>query len=312
MAVDPQLQAILDAMQAAGFPKLGTLTAAEMRVLGKLPAPPAAEVSSVWDATIPGEFGDIPARIYRPGEATDGLIVFYHGGGWTLGDLDTHDGAVRLIANATGCTIVSVDYRLAPENPFPAAVEDAWTAVRWADTQREALTGAASAPLIVMGDSAGGNLSAVVAILARDAGGPDIALQVLIYPVTEGDVDADNMHRFEAPFLEREAIIWFYDQYIDLEQRQDFRFAPGRAADLSGLPRAIVLTAEYDLLAEEAVLYVEKLNAAGNAAIHLHYEGAIHGFAMMPPIAEPTRRALADIAEQVRAVTMEARLATAS
>ena len=158
-----------------------------------------------------------------------------------------------------------------------------------------------------MGDSAGGNLSAVMAILARDAGGPDIALQVLIYPVTEGDVHADSMHRFEAPFLDRDSIIWFYDQYIPLDQRQDFRFAPGRAADLSGLARAIVLTAEYDLLAEEAIFYVEKLNAAGNGATHLHYDGAIHGFAMMPPLAEPTRRAVADIAEHVRAATAKAR-----
>lgn len=303
MAVDPQLQAMLDAMRMAGFPKVGTISAAEMRVLAHLPMPPATDVWSVGETIIPGPAGDIGARIYRPSEETGGLILFYHGGGWTLGDLDSHDGTVRLIANATNCTIVSVDYRLAPENPFPAAVEDAWAAVQWADTQRHALTGTPSAPLIVMGDSAGGNLSAVVAILARDAEGPEIALQVLIYPATEGDVDADSMYRFESPFLDRGEIEWFYDQYIGKDQRHDFRFAPGRAADHSGLPRAFILTAEHDLLAEEAALYAEKLKAAGNSVIHVHYEGAIHGFVTMPPIAEPSRRALADIAEQVRAIT---------
>lgn len=153
-----------------------------------------------------------------------------------------------------------------------------------------------------MGDSAGGNLAAVVSLLARDAKGPDIALQMLIYPATEGDIDAADMHRFQSPFLDRDDIAWFYDQYIAKDRRTDPRFAPGRASDLANLPRSFIVTAEYDLLAAEGARYAQNLTAAGNSVTHKDYEGAIHGFVAMPPLAKPTPNALDDIAKEIRAV----------
>ena len=224
-------------MQAIGWPKLGSMSAAELRAIPRPRAPVVTEVRSVTDGVLPGPAGDIPIRIYRPAEQPAGVIVYYHGGGWTIGDLDGVDATLRLLANQTGCTVVSVDYRLAPENPFPAAVDDAMAAAQWAAANLAALA-APGAPLMVMGDSAGGNLSAVVCILARDAGGPQIDLQVLVYPATDGDVDSPAMHAFEPPFLDRDDIIWFCDQYIPLAERRDPRFAPARAASHAGLPPA--------------------------------------------------------------------------
>jgi acetyl esterase len=304
MQLDPEIGARLQALRSAGLPKFGSLPVADLRALS-VAAPPSEAVWSVRDVAIPGPAGEVPARIYQPAAATDGVIVYYHGGGWTIGSLDSHDAWPRLCANLTGCTIVSVDYRLAPEHPFPAAVEDSWAALLWAARERQLLTGSASAPLIVMGDSAGGNLAAVVAILARDAGGPEIALQVLIYPATEGDVHGKSMYRFEAPFMERNELEWFYNQYIPLAERGDFRFAPGRAPDLSRLPRAVILTADLDLLAEEGGLYAEKLQAAGNQALHLSYKGAVHGFFMFAGT-ELSRRAQSDVIREVRGVTLGA------
>jgi len=303
MPLDPQMQGLLQAIRQAGLPEIGSVSAAVLRSLLRGPAPAAAAVGSVIDASIAGPAGDIPVRVYRPMEVTAGLIVYCHGGGWTVGDLDSHDGMVRLMANLTGCTIVSVDYRLAPEHPFPAAIEDAWAAAGWADRERHALTGRAQAPLILMGDSAGANLAAVVSILARDAGGPDIALQVLLYPSTEGDLESDRMRRFEPPFMSREEISWFYDQYIPVHRRGDFRFAPGKTADLSRLPPAVIVTAEYDLLAEEGLLYGRKLLAAGTDVTPLHYGGVIHGFMSMDLSLGASRRAISDVVERIAAVT---------
>ncbi len=297
------MQGLLQAIRQAGLPEIGSVPAAVLRSLLGGPAPAATPVQSVTDISISGPTGGIPVRIYRPMDTTAGLIVFYHGGGWTVGDLNSHDGIVRLLASRTGCTILSVDYRLAPEHPFPAAVEDACAAAAWADGERTRLTGHAQAPLILMGDSAGANLAAVVSILARDAGRPDIALQVLIYPSTEGDLDSEGMRRFQPPFMNRDEIAWFYDQYIPLDRRGDFRFAPGKATDLSRLPPVVIVTAEYDLLAEEGLLYGRKLLAAGTNVTPLHYGGVIHGFMSMDPSLEVGQRAIADCVEKIAAVT---------
>ncbi len=298
MPVDPQLQALLDAMQAIGWPKLGSMSAAELRAIPRPRAPVVTEVRSVTDGVLTGPAGDIPTRIYRPAEQPAGVIVYYHGGGWTIGDLDGVDATLRLLANQTGCTVVSVDYRLAPEDPFPAAVDDAMAAVQWAAANLGALAGP-GAPLMVMGDSAGGNLSAVVCILARDAGGPRIDLQVLVYPATEGDVDSPAMHAFEPPFLDRDDIAWFCDQYIPLAERRDPRFAPARAASHAGLPPAIVLTAEYDLLTAEGEAYARQLEQAGVAVTRLHCPGAIHGFFSMGSQFDIGRRAIDDVSKAI-------------
>jgi len=303
MPLDSQMLGLLQAIRQAGLPEIGSVPATVLRALLGGGATVATPVRSVTDTSIPGPAGGIAVRIYRPFDATAGLIVYCHGGGWTVGDLDSHDGVVRLLANLTGCTIVSVDYRLAPEHLFPSAVEDAWAAAKWADRERKALTGRPRAPLILMGDSAGANLAAVVSILARDSGGPEIALQVLIYPSTEGDLDSDGMRRFEPPFMSRDEIAWFYDQYIPMHRRGDFRFAPGKAPDLSRLPPAVIVTAEYDLLAEEGLLYGRKLLAAGTDVTPLHYGGVIHGFMSMDPSLEVSRKAITDVVERIAAVT---------
>jgi acetyl esterase len=300
MPVDPQLQAMLDALQAIGWPRLGSVTAAELRAIPRPRPPVVTEVRLVSDGVLPGPAGDIPIRVYRPIEQPRGVIVYYHGGGWTIGDLDTADAALRLTANQTGCTVVSVDYRLAPEHPFPAAVDDAMAAVSWV-AGKLADFDAPGAPLMVMGDSAGANLSAVVCLLARDAGGPEIALQVLVYPGTEGDVDAPSMHAFEPPFLNRQDIIWFYDQYAPPEQRRDARLAPAKAASHANLPPAILVTAEYDLLTAEGEAYARQLEQAGVAVDRLHYEGAIHGFFTMAPHLGIGRKAIDDVSREIAA-----------
>ena len=298
MPVDPQLQAMLDAMQAVGWPKLGSMSAAELRAIPRPRPPVVTEVLSVGDGVLPGPAGDIPIRVYRPVDQPPGVIVYYHGGGWTIGDLDSVDAALRLIANQTGCTVVSVDYRLAPEHRFPAAVDDALAAAEWAAANLATLA-APGAPLMVMGDSAGANLSAVVCLLAQGAGGPKIDLQVLVYPATDGDVDSPALHAFEPPFLDRRDIAWFYDQYIPTEQRRDPRFAPMEAESHAGLPPAIIITAEYDLLTAHGESYARKLEQAGVAVTRLHYEGAIHGFFSMGAHLDLGRRAIDDVCRAI-------------
>jgi acetyl esterase len=299
LPVDPQLQALLDAMQTAGFPKIGTLTAAQLRAMPRPPLVIATQMASVEDKSIPGPHGDIPVRTYRPAGETRGLIVYFHGGGWVLGDLDSVDPAVRAIAAASGCAAVSVDYRLAPEHAFPAAVDDALAALGWAARERGALTGLADAPLILMGDSAGGNLAAVCAQHARDAGGPSIALQVLIYPTVEGEHVVTADPAFEPPFLDRGEMAWFIDQYVPAELRRDPRFAPSLAANLAGLPPAFIVTAEHDILTAEGLRYGEKLRAAGVDVTSLKYPGAIHGFVTMGWAFDIGRKAIGDISEEI-------------
>jgi len=205
-------------------------------------------VRAVKDDKIPGPGDDFAVRVYhRPAEDVPGVVFYFHGGVWTVGDLDLVDPTLRDVANQTGCTVISVDYRFAPEHRFPAAVDDAMAAVSWVARHIEDFA-THKVPLMVIGDSAGANLAAVVSLLSRDAGGPDIALQILLYPATEGDIHANAMHAFEPPFLVREEIEWCFDQYIPAAQRGDPRFAPAEATSHSSLPPAIIVTAEYDLL----------------------------------------------------------------
>jgi acetyl esterase len=299
MPLDPAVRGLIDAVKAAGMPAIGSVSAQQMRdfqtaMLAKLP--PGPEIHRVEDIVIPSEAGGMAARCYWPHAQPRALIVYFHGGGWTIGSLDGWDTALRRLANTSGSAVLSVDYRLAPEARFPAAVDDALTAVRWAGANIAKLAGS-EVPLIVAGDSAGGNLSAVTAQTIRDHGGPKIAAQILVYPSTDGDIDSERLARFESPFLTRDETSWFFDQYIpDRAQRTDPRFAPLRAAHLGDLPPAFVLSAENDLFAEEAELYARRLEEAGVKVKAERYLGTIHGFLTMDRGMLPhSAKAFADI-----------------
>ena len=281
MPLDPKAVEML-AARAAVLPRTGTVPAQAMRDLHKALSarqPPGPAVAHVEDAVWPGPAGGIPVRLYRSTPAVPALIVYFHGGGWTVGSLDGWDTAMRRLALRSGCAVVSVDYRLAPEHPFPAGLNDALAAVRWAGEHVAELAGA-RVPLMVAGDSAGANLSTVVARLLRDEGtGPALAAQLLLYPSTDGDIEHERLRRFEPPSLTREEIAWYFDQVMpDRSQRLDPRFAPLRADDLSGLPPAFVGTVEDDLLREEAECYAQRLAEAGVPVQARVYRGTFHGF----------------------------------
>ena len=281
MPLDPKAVEML-AARAAVLPRTGTVPAQAMRDLHKALSarqPPGPAVAHVEDAVWPGPAGGIPVRLYRSAPAVPALIVYFHGGGWTVGSLDGWDTAMRRLALRSGCAVVSLDYRLAPEHPFPAGLNDALAAVRWAGEHVAELAGA-RVPLMVAGDSAGANLSTVVARLLRDEGtGPALAAQLLLYPSTDGDIEHERLRRFEPPSLTREEIAWYFDQVMpDRSQRLDPRFAPLRADDLSGLPPAFVGTVEDDLLREEAECYAQRLAEAGVPVQARVYRGTFHGF----------------------------------
>jgi acetyl esterase len=259
-------------------------------------------VASTEDVAIPGPAGDIPVRVYRP-EADGELptVLFIHGGGFVIGDIDTHDNQCRAVCRDIEAVVVSVGYRLAPEAPFPAAVEDALAATQWtADHVGE--LGGDPARLALAGDSAGGNLAAVVAQLARDAGGPPIAAQLLIYPGVDFREDGDYPSREENAegfFLTLEDMVWFRDHYKGSSDPADPRLSPLLADDLSGLPPAIVVTAEYDPLRDEGEAYARALEAAGVPVILHRYDGLIHGFfdlgALSPAAAAAVDETCADL-----------------
>ncbi|MBU9370015.1 alpha/beta hydrolase [Burkholderia multivorans] len=282
--LDEGYRALIEAAKAAGMPQIGSVTAAELRsyhesMLAKLPPGPAVE--SVEDCMIPVPEGGVAARIYRPAGLPRALIVYFHGGGWTIGSLDGWDAALRRLALASQCAVVSVDYRLAPEHRFPAAVDDAVAATHWALAGVESIAHAA-VPVVVAGDSAGGNLSAVVARILCEEGTHGLAAQILIYPSTDGNIDSDYMRQFESPFLTRDEIAWFFDQYVpDRDQRTDPRFAPLHGPRVDGLPPALVLTAECDLLCDEGEAYAARLQSEGVTVRVRRFEGGIHGFFTM-------------------------------
>ncbi|MGH8983699.1 MAG: alpha/beta hydrolase [Acidimicrobiia bacterium] len=259
-------------------------------------------VHQIDDRTIPGPGGELPVRVYRPGEDRPlPLLVWFHGGGWTIGSLDTHDNTCRSLANGVGCVVVSVDYRLAPEHKFPAAVEDALAAMQWV-ADHGADVGGDPARLAVGGDSAGGNLAAVVSLLARDAGTPDLAFQLLVYPVTDHEFESASMRENATGyFLELESMRWFYNQYLnDENDSADWRFSPVRAAALTGLPPAFVLTAEFDPLRDQGELYARRLEAAGVPVELRRYDGVFHGFFGMREFIEPAQQAFDDVTKALR------------
>ena len=280
--LDPEAKVILERLRASGWVPRHTLTPAEAReqLRRSRPAVPPRPLHEVRDAVIEGPAGELPLRIYRPSEAHDlpGLL-FFHGGGWVLGDLDLSDNLCRELAAGVGCVVVSVDYRLAPEHRFPAAVEDAYAATAWVAAHAAELGVAASA-LGVSGISAGGNLAAAVALQARDQRGPDLAVQVLICPVLDFNLDTRSYEENAAGYLlERDDMLWFWQQYLPTGAWGAHPYAsPLRAGDLRGVAPAVVITAEYDPLRDEGAAYASRLHEAGVPVQHRDYEGMIHGF----------------------------------
>jgi acetyl esterase len=281
--LDEPTTALLAELAEQRLPPLHEMTPAQVRALdasfcdryGSGP-----ELARVQDAVVVAPDGtSIPVRLLAPGERAKGIVVYYHGGGWVTGSLDEFDTLARLLAKRTGCAVVLVDYRLAPEHPYPAAVQDSWAALQWVAAKAESIAGCA-APLIVAGDSAGGNLAAIVAQRARNAGGPDIALQVLVYPVTDCDLDTASYGDPDNQLLlDRDGMAWFWDRYLpDRAERRQPDASPLRAQDLAGLPPAAIVTAEHDVLRDEGEAYAERLRDSGVPVEHRCFEQQMHGF----------------------------------
>ncbi len=305
MPVDPQVQALLDMMVVMNIPPMHTQSVAAARQsmdMGNMSGVLEA-IHAVEDRTIPGPAGDIPVRIYTPtASGSLPLLMFFHGGGFVLGSLETHDGVCRSLANAAQCVVVAVDYRLAPEHPFPAAPEDCYAATKWVAEHAAELHGDAGR-LAVAGDSAGGNLSAVVSLMARDRSGPKIIFQLLIYPVTDHYQPGTPSLRENADgyFLTRDMMIWFFNHYVLSGTDLDNPYLhPLRAKDLSGLPLAFVITAEYDPLRDEGEHYAQRLREADVIVRTKRYNGVIHGFVSMAGVIEQGKVALNEAASVLR------------
>ena len=304
MALHPQCKAFLDMLAAAGGPPLEQLPLDEAR---KLPyqmidaGGPEEPVAQVDTRVIPGPV-PIPIRVYRPTLEQDlPALVYFHGGGFVICNLDTHDRLCRNLANASGAVVVSVDYRLAPEHKFPAAAEDAYAATCYV-AEHAAEFGVDPNRIAVGGDSAGGNLATVVALMARDRGGPSLKFQLLIYPVVDVDDDSPSMREYgHDHFLTRESMDWFIESYIGREEDRRSPYAsPWYASDLRGLPAAMVITAECDPLCDQGEAYARKLQSAGVAVVLKRYEGMIHPFFSLAGIIDAGRTATADAASAVR------------
>ncbi len=307
MTLDPQAQYVLKLIRESGYLEYWQMTPEQARLshnerAAKLSIPPET-LFEVRDARLPGPAGEIPVRSYRPRPAAQPLpvLVWFHGGGHTIGSLDGYDTVCRRLARQGDCVVVSVDYRLAPEHRFPAAVEDCFAALEWVGRNAERVGGDPQR-LAVGGDSAGGNLAAVCSILARDAGFPALCMQLLIYPVTADNLDSASHRDFaEGYLLTRKSIEWFVGNYCpDVEKRRDFRFAPLNAGNLAALPDALVIVAGYDPLRDEGIAYARRLEEAGNRVELSNYEGMIHAFIALGGVIDAGVRAIDQSARALR------------
>jgi len=305
MPLDEQSRAVLE--QLSKVPGLHTLPPVEGRKLidelfqtkGE-PEP----VGKVENRTIPGPATDIPVRIFTPkGDGPFPALVYFHGGGWVLGSLDSWDAATRMLTNAVECVTVSVDYRLAPEHKFPKPVEDCYAATQWV-AENAASIGGDPSRIAIGGDSAGGNLTAAVALMAREHGKPRLAFQLLVYPVTDAAMDTPSMTKecADGYFLTREMMAWFWKQYArDAGDRAHPYASPLRAQNLRGLPPALVLTAEFDPLRDEGEAYGARLREAGVPVTVSRYDGTIHGFFLMPSVLDQGKKGFAEAVSALRA-----------
>ncbi len=306
MALDPQARAVLDQMAQAGDKSIHELSVKEARQTAAAMASmqgPSEPVAGVEDRTLAAPGGDIPVRIYKPfGAEPLPVLMYFHGGGWVIGDIESSDGLCRTLANAAGCIVVSVDYRLAPEHPFPAAAEDAYHATLWIAANASDF-GGDPLRIAVCGDSAGGNLATVVAQIARDRGTPAIKFQLLIYPVTDAACDTPSyVENAEGYFLTKDAMQWFWNHYIQNDADRMHPYAsPLRASSFAGLPAALVITAEYDPLRDEGERYAERMRAAGTPVELTRYDGMIHGFFTMSALIDQGKEAIRQSAVALRA-----------
>lgn len=308
MTLDPQADALLKQMAANPLPKLWEVGAAQARAMYEMVSqaldPQGVPIGKTEDISIPGPGGAIPARVYTPvggGGAAAPCLIYFHGGGFVIGSLQTHDALCRLLANESGAKVVAVDYRLAPEHKFPAAADDCYAAAVWVE-QNAASLGVDPNRLAVGGDSAGGNLAAVVCLMAKAKGAPDLRFQLLIYPVTQARAQTESMKAFaEGYFLEKRGMDWFFDQYVpEGHDAADPYLSPLSATDLSGLPKALVITAGFDPLKDEGKAYADKLNAAGVRATYKDYPGMVHGFFNMSGVLDEGKKAIVHAAEALR------------
>jgi acetyl esterase len=303
MPMDPMLQMMTDNARTAGRGgglREGTVEEARAGydAMGAAGGE-SPELASVEDRSIPGPAGDIAIRVYTPvGEGPFPVVVFFHGGGFTIGSLTSHDPVARRNCGEAEALVVAVDYRLAPEHPFPAAVEDAFAALQWVGEHAASIGGDPSR-IAVCGDSAGGNLSAVTAIMARDAGGPPLRFQALIYPTTDARADYPSVQENgDSIFLSADSMQWFYEQYKS--DKLDWRASPILAHDLSGLPPALIITAEYDTLRDEGEAYGEALRSAGNDVTIRRYEGMTHVFFQLWGVLDKAKEAMTETTTALR------------
>jgi acetyl esterase len=294
----PDVQKVLDARGEFNLPSLSVEAARAGHLAGSTAGPKGPDMDSVEDVHI----ADVPVRVLRPPEATGGALVFFHGGGWVLGSVETHDRQCRQLAAASGATVFNVDYRLAPEHRFPAAYDDALAVTQHVLEAGEAF-GIDPTRVAVGGDSAGGNLAAATAIGLRRSDTPALLCQLLIYPAVDAEMSSASFEEnADGPFLTRADMAWFYEHYLGppSTDRRDWRLSPLHADDLSELPPALVVTASLDPLRDEGEGYAQALAAAGGRASAVRYPGATHGFFGWAHLAEPSRQVMAQASGWLR------------
>ncbi|MEV8358386.1 MAG: alpha/beta hydrolase [Actinobacteria bacterium] len=304
MTLDADAQAVADRLEQFlpnGLSGLGVQGARTFLAQLAAASPPPPEIHEVTDRTIPGPRGEIPIRVYRPSDDRDlAVLVYFHGGGWATGDLEGGvDRLARKLSEQAGIVVVSVDYRLAPEHPFPVPFDDAFAAVEWVAANAESI-GADRDRIAVGGDSAGANLAAAITLRARDAGGPDIRFQLLAYPITEYAVERPSwIENADAPLLTTADVLWFWDRYLaDEADRANPLVTPSNADSLAGLPAAFILTGEHDPIRDDGENYARLLEEAGNDVVQRHYSGVFHGFFTIAGIAK-SDEAVADAVAQL-------------
>jgi acetyl esterase len=308
MPLDPILKGFLDQLSAVPGPKMYELPAPDARAafvaMMQMVGPKDVPIGKTENLTVPGPGGPIAVRVYSPvaaGSEALPALVYFHGGGFVIGDLDTHDGLCRMFANEAGCRVIAVHYRLAPENKFPAAAEDAYTATLWVEANAPRL-GVDPNRIAVGGDSAGGQLAAVVAQQAKEKGAPKLVHQLLMFPVTQIGRDTSSLREFAVGyFLEAAALQWFYDSYVPKgADKDDPRLSPLRAKDLSGLPPAYVLLGGFDPLHDEGLQYAERLRSAGVKVAVEDYPDMVHCFIYLQTVLPQAHTAVVSASKALR------------
>ncbi len=303
MPLGQQEQAFIDQLAAGGGRGFHEMEVAEARqaILQLFQVENPEPVAKVEDRTIPTPNGDLPIRLYTPeGDGPLPVLVFFHGGGWVVGNLESHDATCRALANAAGCITLAVDYRLAPEHKFPAAPEDCYEATKWAVLNAAALGGDPQR-VAVGGDSAGGNLAAAVALMSGDRGAPSLAYQLLLYPVTNHSFDTESCKQNgEDYLLTKDSMVWFWDHYLENDEAGNAPYAsPLQAKYVNSPPPGLVITAEFDPLRDEGEAYGKRLQDAGADIKISRYDGTIHGFFSFFHL-DAQKKALAEVAEELK------------